>query len=754
MDIDKLISEMTLEEKASLCSGEDFWHTKSIERLGIPSIMMSDGPNGLRKQEEKADHLGKQDSIEAVCYPTGSAVASSFDCSLVHEMGEALGEECRAENVDVILGPAVNIKRSPLCGRNFEYYSEDPLVAGEVAASFIDGVQSRGVGTSIKHFLVNSQEYRRMTSSSNIDERTLREIYLPAFERAVKKSQPWTVMSSYNRVNGEYASESYHYLTEILRDEWGFDGLTVSDWGAVNDRVKGIAAGLDLEMPTSFGINDQRIVEGVKAGVISVRTLDEAVKRVLMLIQRSLDGKNTAVHEGMDKEKHHDLARRLSSESMVLLKNEGILPLKKNRRIAFIGEFAKVPRYQGGGSSHIHAYRITSALESAEKYADVTYAQGYETSLDQVNPRLIAEAAVTAQEAEAAVIFAGLPDSYESEGYDRKHMRLPENQSALIREILRVQPNTIIVLHNGSPVEMPWAEDVKGILEAYLGGEAVGEAVTDVLFGAVNPSGRLAESIPLRLEDNPSYLFYRGEKDEVDYREGIFVGYRYYEKRKMPVRFPFGYGLSYTTYAYSNFKADRTQMNDTDSVRISLDITNTGAVAGKEVVQIYVIPPQKDVIRPDKELKAFDKIELQPGEKKTVEFTLEKRDFAYYNTETHDWTVDEGDYRIGACKSSAEICAVLPLHIHNMQYQRTVYTINSTFGDIYQNGTKSDVLKPLAEAAASVIGNPGEGNDPGAVNSEMQKAMVECLPLRGVFSFGDGTVSWEDMQEVIKKLNS
>ena len=544
-DIRALVARMTLEEKAGLCSGADFWHTKAVERLGIPATMVSDGPHGLRKQDEESDHLGVNDSIEAVCFPAGCATAASFDKALIRRMGEAIGESCQHERLSVVLGPAVNIKRSPLCGRNFEYLSEDPCLAGEMAAAFINGVQSKGVGTSIKHFAANNQEHRRMSSSSEADERTLREIYFPAFETAVKKAKPWTVMCSYNRINGVYTSENRWLLTEVLRDEWGFDGYVMSDWGATADRVAGIRAGLDLEMPASGGINDRKIVAAVRAGALDESEVDLACERILNIVFRYTE--NARPDTPWDKEAQHALAAQIASECMVLLKNEGgILPLNKADRIAFIGEFAEKPRFQGGGSSHIHCFRTTSALEAAEGL-DVVYARGYDVAGDSASEAQIAEAVAAAKAARVAVVFAGLPDAYESEGYDRTHMRLPESQVNVIEAVAAANPNTVVVLHNGSPVEMPWLGKVKAVLEAYLGGQAVGLATVRVLFGDANPSGHLAETFPIRLQDNPSYLYYLGEGNVTEYREGVFVGYRYYDAKEMDVLFPFGYGLSYTT---------------------------------------------------------------------------------------------------------------------------------------------------------------------------------------------------------------
>ena len=638
--IKKLVAQMTLEEKAAMCSGADFWHTEAVERLGIPASMVSDGPHGLRKQDQKGDHLGVNDSIKAVCFPAGCGTAASFNRELLTQMGEVLGNECQAEGVSVILGPAVNIKRSPLCGRNFEYYSEDPLVASEMAGALIKGVQSRNVGTSIKHFLANNQETRRMSGDSRVDERTLNEIYLAAFEGAVKKQKPWTVMCSYNKINGVYAAENRKYLTETLREQWGFDGYVMSDWGAVNNRVEDLKAGLDLEMPTSLGANDKLIVGAVQSGNLKECVVDAAVERILNIVFRYEENRDK--NAVWDKDKDHEMARKVAEETIVLLKNEGVLPLNEKEDIAFIGKYAKQPRYQGGGSSHINSHKITSAMDAAAGMSNIVYAQGYRDDVDETDAKLLEEAVAAAKSAKAAVIFAGLPDAFESEGFDRQHMRMPNCQNELIEKVAAVQPNTIVVLHNGSPVEMPWADQVKGIVEAYLGGQAVGGAVCDILFGKVNPSAKLPETFPLRLEDNPSYLSYFGEGDVVEYREGIFVGYRYYDKKKMDVLFPFGFGLSYTTFEYSNLMVDKESMKDTDTLTVTVDVTNTGSMAGKEVVQLYVADKESTVIRPVKELRDFAKVELAPGETKTVSFTLDKRAFAYYSVRIHDWHVETG----------------------------------------------------------------------------------------------------------------
>ena len=757
MDLKKLIAQMTLEEKAGLCSGEDFWHTKAIERLGIPAIMMSDGPHGLRKQDEQADHLGINDSIKAVCFPAACATAASFDTDMIRRMGEAIGDSCQHEKVALVLGPAVNIKRSPLCGRNFEYFSEDPYLAGSMAAAMIRGVQSRNVGTSIKHFAANSQEHRRMSSSSDVDERTLREIYLPAFERAVKEEQPWTVMCSYNRINGVFASENPWLLTKVLRDEWGFEGFVVSDWGAVSDRVAGIKAGLELEMPSSGGYNDQKIVEAVRKGDLDERLLDQACERILKIVFRYTASMKPDTP--WDKEAQHEMAADIASECMVLLKNEGnVLPLDKNASVAFIGEFAKKPRFQGGGSSHINSFKITGALDAA-KGLNVTYAKGYDIDRNEPDDALIRQAAEAAKNAQAAVVFAGLPDSFESEGYDRSHMRMPDSQNALIAAVAQANPNTVVVLHNGSPVEMPWIGKVKAVVEAYLGGQAVGEAAVRVLFGDVNPSGHLPESFPLKLQDNPSYLYYGGEGNVTEYREGVFVGYRYYDKKAMDVLFPFGHGLSYTTFAFSNLRLniEKTALRDGDTVEATVTVTNTGKRFGKAVAQLYTGAVGGDVIRPVRELKGFAKVALNPGESRDVSFTLNKRAFAVWNTDIHDWYVPAGQYEISVGDSSRN----LPLHIEiTLSDARRLprrYDMNSIFMDLMADPKARELLSPLMAKPSALLGGDAAEHATDAakeaISADMSMAMLNYMPIRGALSFGGGAVTPEMIQALLDELN-
>ena len=754
MDIKSLVSQLTLEEKAGLCSGADFWHTKAVERLGIPASMVSDGPHGLRKQDEEVDHLGINDSIKAVCFPAASATAASFDREMLCRMGEAIGDSCQHEKLSVVLGPAVNIKRSPLCGRNFEYFSEDPYLAGQMASALIHGIQSRNVGTSIKHFAVNSQEHRRMSSSADVDERTLREIYFPAFETAVKQEQPWTVMCSYNRINGVFASENPWLLTEVLRGEWGFEGYVMSDWGAVSDRVAGVKAGLDLEMPASGGFNDRKIVEAVRSGKLDEAVVDQAVERILNIVYRFVE--HAKPETPWDKEAQHLLAAEVAADCMVLLKNEeGILPLSREDEIAFIGEFAEKPRFQGGGSSHINCFKTTSALEAAEGLK-IRYAKGYSVADDCATDEMIREAVEAARSARVAVVFAGLPDVYESEGYDRTHMRMPDCQNRLIEAVAAANPNTVVVLYNGSPVEMPWIGSVKAVLEAYLGGQAVGLATVRILFGEVNPSGKLPESFPKKLSDNPSYLFYGGEGDTAEYREGIFVGYRYYDRKETELLFPFGHGLSYTSFDFSDLRLSRKRITDQESLTATVRVTNTGKRAGKTVVQLYVGDCESSVFRPVRELKGFEKIFLEPGESKDVSFTLDKRSFAYWNTKIHDWHVESGEFRIEIGHSSRDIACCAAVQVDSTAEIPRRYDVNSIFMDLMQDPRADTVLKPLLDGIREMFMPSDEEQSDAAqeaISNEMSLAMVKYMPLRSILSFAGEKADPGLIDQILKALN-
>lgn len=747
MDIQRIISEMTLEEKTALLSGKDFWHLKGVERLGIPEIMVTDGPHGLRKQAGTSDHLGLNASVPATAFPTAAATACSFDRDLIYEMGEALGEMCQQEDVAVILGPGTNIKRSPLCGRNFEYFSEDPYLAGEMAAALILGVQSKNVGTSVKHFAMNNQETRRMSVSVLADERTKREIYLAPFETAIKKGKPWTVMCSYNKIGGVYSSENRRLLNDLLRGEWGFEGMTMTDWGACNDHIEGVRAGMDLAMPSLGDSADKQLADAVRDGVLDEKYVNEAVERVLNVIQKFAENRKKDPDFFLGAQHHQ--ARKIARESAVLLKNDGVLPLKSKGKIAFIGAFAETPRYQGGGSSHINASEITSALQAVRSVAKVEYAKGYSIDTDQANPELQAEAVALAKKADVAVLFVGLTDAYESEGYDRSHMRMPENQNALIDAVCAVNDRVVVVLHNGSPVEMPWADKVGGILEMYLGGQAVGGATVDLLFGAVSPSGKLAETFPMHLEDNPSYLNFPGNGDQVEYREGIYVGYRWYDTRKMPVRWAFGHGLSYTQFEYSNLRVNKEKIAQGEGVRVAIDVKNVGHMGAKEVVQLYVHSAHNGAARPEQELKGFEKVYIAPGKTETVEFELNPRAFAYYESAIRDWYVEGGAYEIRIGASSRDIRAAKTIEIEAGKPIPVRVTMDTTFGDLMKIPGSQPILQPVMGGMMAQFGGVPEDDS----MSGMMDAMVGFMPLHALKSFGGGQVSDKMLEEMIAALN-
>jgi len=659
------LSELTLEEKASLCLGSDFWHTAPVERLGIPRIMVSDGPHGLRAQLEEADHVGIRGSAPATCFPTASALGSSWNPDLFRTVGEALGRESRKLGVSVVLGPGINMKRSPLCGRNFEYVSEDPWLAGELAIAMVHGTQSQGIGTSLKHYAANNQEDDRLRVSAEVDERTLREIYLPAFERVVKLAQPWTVMCAYNRVNGIYCSEHHWLLTEVLREEWGFEGLVVSDWGAVHDRAAALRGGLDLEMPPNLGVSDAAIVAAVRDGSLYESILDESVSRVLHLVDRS----QPALSEGatFDPDDHHALARRAAQESAVLLKNDGnVLPLdpEPGSTVAVIGEFARTPRFQGAGSSQVNPTKLDVALEELQSAlagrADVQFAAGFGIGTTDNDEQLLQEAVALASGADHAMVFLGLPGDDESEGFDRTHIDLPVNQLVLLHALAEVHDRLIVVLANGGVVRVStWDDKVAAILECWLSGQAAGGAAVDLLLGVANPSGKLAETIPVRLQDNSSYLNFPGEEGVVRYGEGIFIGYRAYDKLVQQVSYPFGFGLSYT-----NFRVDDVNVSvaglvgDSDlAVTVTASVTNTGQLAGAEVVQVYVGDVVASVSRPLRELKGFVKVHLRPGETQQVSCQLDERAFAFWSQRFRQWVVESGEFTIAVGTSSRDLVA-------------------------------------------------------------------------------------------------
>ena len=707
--IKDLLSKLTLEEKASLCSGKDFWRTKPVDRLNIPSVMVSDGPSGLRTQVDNG--FNENDSRTAVSFPSGCATASSFDRELLGRLGEILGEEANNYNVSTVLGPAINIKRSPLCGRNFEYLSEDPYISGELGAAYIKGVQSKNVGTSVKHFAANNQETNRFSVSEEVDERTLREIYLAGFETCVKKSAPTTIMCSYNAINGELSSQNKWLLKDVLREEWGYKGMVVSDWGAVYDRVKGIKADLSLEMPYSGGHTDNDIVEAVKAGKLTMDELDEAVSHVLEMVLNYVENKQSGV---FDMEKDHAESGRIAEESCVLLKNDKladgatVLPVKAPaEKVLFVGCFAENPRYGGGGSSKIKCYKMTSAVDAARDAGlNIKYVKGYNEDFVTTSEALTNEALEAARNAEAVIVFAGLPESFETEGADRTNLDMPAAQNELIEKLAEVNPNIAVVLHNGAPVAMPWINKVPAILECYLGGENIGSAQVNLLFGKANPCGKLAETFPLRIEDTPCYMYYPGNGRTCLYAEGIFVGYRWYDARKMPVLFPFGHGLSYTSFEYSDLKLSKTAFKDTDGVEVSLIVKNTGAVDGKEIVQLYVSDKTGVEIRPEKELKGFEKVFLKAGESKVVSFKLDQRSFAYWNTDTKQWYAASGTYEIIIGASSRDLRLSAKVDVTSSAKKAFTITPQTTMGDMLRNREMAALIKPEFEKACeAVIGN-------------------------------------------------
>ena len=656
-DIDRLLTELTVAEKASLTSGSAFWYTTPVERLGIRKIMVSDGPHGLRAQPTESDHLGLGGSLPATCFPTASAIASAWNPDLLRRIGQALAQEARACNLSVILGPGINMKRSPLCGRNFEYFSEDPFLTGELAVAIVDGIQSRGVGTSVKHYAANNQETDRLRVDAQVDERTLREIYLPAFERVVRAQQPWTIMCAYNKVNGQSASENTWLLTTVLREEFGFEGLIVSDWGAVYHRVPALLAGLDLEMPPALGRSPAAIVAAVEAGEVPGEVLDARVRKVLELVAKGspvLD-----LDESFDADAHHRLAREAAAESVVLLKNDGLLPLAADATIAVVGEFARTPRFQGAGSSQVAPTRVDVLLDELRAVrGEVGFAAGYGIGDTTADDALLAEAEQVAGAADVVVMVIGLPGADESEGFDRTHMNLPDNQLAALAAVAAVNPNVAVVLVNGSTVVLgDVTPHARALVEAWLGGQAAGGAIADVLTGTVNPSGRLAETIPHRLQDNSSYLNFPGDSQVVRYGEGLFIGYRGYDKLGQDVAFPFGFGLSYTTFALSHLRvATRGSVSDgTFAATVTVTVSNTGPADGAEVVQVYVHDVQSTATRPVRELTGFAKVFLAAGAARQVSIELGQRAFAFWSIQHRDWVVEAGEFVIAVGPNSRDL---------------------------------------------------------------------------------------------------
>ncbi|HEU4997790.1 MAG TPA: glycoside hydrolase family 3 C-terminal domain-containing protein [Lapillicoccus sp.] len=721
---------LTLEEKASLTSGANFWHTKSAP--GVPSILLTDGPHGVRKQAGAGDHVGLHDSVPATCFPPAVALGSTWDPELVERVGVALGEEAQAEGVGVLLGPGINIKRSPLCGRNFEYLSEDPLVSGVLGAALVRGLQSQGVGASLKHFAANNQETDRLRVSADVDERPLREIYLRGFQRVVQAAHPWTVMCSYNRVNGVYASEHPWLLTTVLRDEWGFDGLVMSDWGAVNDRVAGVQAGLDLEMPASGGRTDAQLVAAVRDGELDQAYLDQAAGRVADLVERVLAGRRPDAQYDVDA--HHALAREAAAAAVVLLRNEnGVLPLAPDTSVAVVGEFARTPRYQGAGSSMVNPTRLDNALDAIRSTAagDVMFAPGF--NLDgRPDADLVAEAVAAAAAADVAVVFLGLPDAYESEGFDRTDIELPTDQTALLDAVVAANPRTVVVLANGGVVRVAgFADRVPALLEGWLLGQAGGSAVADVLYGAVNPSGRLAETVPVRLQDTPAYLDFPGEHGHVRYGEGLFVGYRWYDARDVAVSFPFGHGLSYTTFDYSGLSVTAQD----GGLVAEVTVTNTGDRDGHEVVQVYASVPGSSVVRPVRELVAFRRVGVPAGESVTIQLPVTRDDLAYYDVRVARWVVEGGDYVVEVGASSRDLRATATVSIVGDEVSRPV-TADTPIAEALEHPTIGPAVR---SALGAFLG--GEGED--------LLKVVGSFPLARIASFPGVDVAPERLDEIL-----
>ncbi|MFD5821683.1 glycoside hydrolase family 3 C-terminal domain-containing protein [Nesterenkonia xinjiangensis] len=739
-----VVAGLTLEQKADLVVGATFWTTAAVDEAGIPAIMVTDGPHGLRKQAGAADHLGLENSVPATCFPPAVALGSSFDTELAERVGAAIGLEARAEDVSVVLGPGMNIKRSPLCGRNFEYFSEDPLVSGELAAAVTRGIQSRGVGASLKHFAANNQEHDRMRTSSDVDPRPLREIYLRGFERAVKATQPWTIMSSYNKINGTYASQNPWLLTEVLRDQWGFEGLVVSDWFGVADRPAALRAGLDLEMPTNGGVSQERVLSAVRAGELAEDTLNACAARVVELVQKSLRGAETEV-EAWDSEAHHGLAREAAARSAVLLKNDdALLPLNPRNSVAVIGEFARTPRYQGAGSSQISPTRVDDALTALTEASsgEVRFSPGFrlegvEETAGAQDAELRAEAVQTARAADVAVIFLGLPAAAESEGFDRQHIDLPAEQLALVDAVLEANPRTVVVLSHGGVVALPFAEEVPAILEGWLLGQAGGSATADLLYGTANPSGRLTETIPVRLADSPAYLDFPGEHGHVRYGEGIFVGYRWYDARELEVAFPFGHGLSYTSFAHSALQVS----SDDAGLHLQVTVTNTGDRPGREVVQAYVGRPGSAVARAPRELKAFAAVALDAGESHTVELTVAREDLAHWDVRLDDWVVEGGEHVVAVGASSRDLRQETTVEVPGDEVAVPLST-EATLGDALAHPVTGPLIRDSLQQAVQV----GEDD---VFSAEGLLRMLKSFPLGRISGFAGAGLDREKVAQLI-----
>lgn len=782
-DAETVIAQMDLDVRASLLSGSSFWHLQGVADHGLPKVMVSDGPHGLRKQSAHADHLGMQSSVPATCFPTAVTLASSWDTDLIAEVGVAIGRECQAEDVAVLLGPGVNIKRSPLCGRNFEYYSEDPYLAGTMAAAFIAGVQSTGTGTSIKHFAANNQEAQRMVVDTLVDARTLHEIYLPAFEIAVRQAQPWTVMCAYNRLNGSYCSENKILTKDILRDRWGFQGLVVTDWGAVNDRPQGVAAGLDLEMPSSGGVNDRAAADAVRAGALEEADLNTAAGNVAALI---LASENNSTSLAVDFSAHHALARRAACEGAVLLKNQNAtLPFKKSGKLAVIGAFAEAPRFQGAGSSQVHATQVDKPLDmlcaALGDAGEVVYAKGFDPETAEADAGLIAEAVACAESADQVIVMVGLPPLFEAEGFDRAHLRQPAQLDALVEAVAKANPACVIVLSNGAPIEMAWIGNVAAVLEIYLAGQAGAGAMCDLIFGDTSPSGKLAETFPLALTDCPAQENFATHPRQIVYREGLNVGYRHFVTHEASVLFPFGHGLSYTSFDYANLRLSGDTSAHGLDLEVRVDITNSGACEGAEIVQLYVRDVEASVYRPDRELKAFKKVHLAAGETTTCTLVLDRRSFAFFDINADDWVVEPGAFDLLVGASCTDIRQTIGIELagdtrrNTPQTRETPYVImsdsqlaarglhisvaetvkpyhaNTTLADIQHHWLGKRVVAMVFKAIEGTLG-PTKTDSP--VMVKMRNEMVLSMRLSTVRIMSGGALSEKRFKLLLDLLNS
>lgn len=772
-----IVAKLSRAEKIGLVSGQDFWHAKGLPAHGIAPVMLTDGPHGLRKQAGSADHVGLSDSVPATCFPTAVALGSTWDLDLLEEVGAALGRETRSEDVGVLLGPGLNLKRHPAGGRNFEYFSEDPVLSGKAAAALVRGIQSEGVGACLKHFAVNNQEAFRMRLDTIVDERTLRELYLTGFEIAVAESEPWTVMCAYNLVNGEHAGESRRLLTDILRTEWGFDGLVMSDWFAVADRPAGIHAGLDLEMPSSSGSWDGRVAAALESGDLAEADLDLACTRVVELALRVAAGQAAHPEVGVDHEAHHRLARRAAAAGAVLLTNDGLLPLAASGRIALIGAFAETPRYQGAGSSLVNPTRLDTTLavmrERLGSDAELAYAPGYRADSGDTNPVLLAEARQAAAAADAVVLMIGLPASHESEGFDRSHLRLPADQETLVQVVTAANPRTAVVLVNGSPVELGWTERPAALVEAYLGGQAGGSALVDVLFGDAEPGGRLAESFPVAAAELPAHANFANHPTQVQYREGPYVGYRFHDTFEVAPRFCFGHGLGYTDFEYSELVVS----GEGTELTVSATITNVGARAGAEVVQVYVRDVESTLPRPLQELKGFAKVGLEPGESSRVEIELGRRAFAVYDVATATWMVEAGAYEVRVGASSRDIRLTEVVTVDSTDRVSPVpapggpVATEAEFAALLGGPVpKPRPLLPLHEDSAiddlkqTWLGRRLHGVMLGMITKRfdvgddeataaMMSAVIGQMPLRGLVANSGGRLSYDALGRLLRVLN-